>query len=130
MAAPALTALVSSITNNNGARARQAAVAEKAAAEKAEAGARTAQAAKGWTERTMNGATVVTFLPSKRSRKAAKLPDGSDVLRAGTKAMQTPDASEMALLARAAGKKATAKPAKTAVKRKAAETQAAPSRKK
>jgi hypothetical protein len=41
--------------------------------------------------------------------------------------MQTPDVSEVALLARAAGKKATAKPA---VKRKAAETQAAPSRKK
>jgi hypothetical protein len=130
MAAPAPTALVSSITNNNGARTRQAAAAEKAAAEKAEAGARAAQAAKGWTERTMNSATVVTFLPSKQSRKAAKLPDGSDVPHAGTNAMQTPDASEVALLARAAGKKATAKPAKTAVKRKAAETQAAPRRKK
>jgi hypothetical protein len=78
----------------------------------------------------MNGAIVVTFLPSKRSRKAARLPDGSDVPRAGIKAMQTPDASEVALLARAAGKNTTAKPAKTAVKRKVAETQAAPSRKK
>jgi hypothetical protein len=50
-AAPVLTALVSSITNNNSTCVRQAAAAEKAAAEKAEAGARAAQATTGPRER-------------------------------------------------------------------------------
>ncbi|KAJ6479853.1 hypothetical protein C8R45DRAFT_1216293 [Mycena sanguinolenta] len=67
-----------SSTNNNRAAARQAAEREKAAAEKAAVDAAAAQAAKGWTETTVDGATVVTFT-STRVRRAAKHPDGSDV---------------------------------------------------
>jgi hypothetical protein len=135
--APGPPPLVFTSTNNNRARARQAAAAEKAAAEKAAEEARAAQAAKGWTEQTVNGATVVTL---KRSRKPAKLPDGSDVPRAGggTKT-KTPalDASEKALLARAAVNKEASKAGKAGgaqagKKRKdaPAKSKAAPSKKK
>ncbi|KAF7373654.1 hypothetical protein MSAN_00576100 [Mycena sanguinolenta] len=107
-APPVGSVYVLSSTNNNRAAARQAADTEKAAAEKAAADAAAAQAAKGWTEKTVNGATVVTFT-STRIRKAARNPDGSVVQREvkGTRPRKL-DSAE-ALVARAGSKrKATA----------------------
>ncbi|KAJ6452850.1 hypothetical protein C8R45DRAFT_945551 [Mycena sanguinolenta] len=98
-----------SSTNNNRVAARQAAEREKAAAEKVAADAAAAQAAKGWTERTVDGATVVTFT-STRIRRSAKHPDGSDVQPA-TKTTRAPatektDASVTKLLERGMKRKA------------------------
>ena len=95
-----------SSTNNNRAAARQAAEREKAAAEKAAADAAAAQAAKGWTEKTVDGATVITFT---RVRKPAKLPDGSTVQPEvkKTRAKKT-DSAEAKLLARAGTKRKAA----------------------
>ncbi|KAJ7351341.1 hypothetical protein DFH08DRAFT_806064 [Mycena albidolilacea] len=110
--------LTYSITNNNRARAREAAAASKAAQEKEAADARAKQAAKGWSERTVDGGTVLT-LASTRARRApvpARLPDGS--LPVPKKTVQRLDACEIALLARAEAEK------KTAGKRKATGTQA------
>ncbi|KAJ7315506.1 hypothetical protein DFH08DRAFT_971870 [Mycena albidolilacea] len=130
-AAPGPPPLIFTSTNNNRDRAQQAAAAEKAASEKAAAEAHVAEAVKGWTEHTVNGATVVTL---KRSQKPAKLPDGSDVQRAGTKTKPTLDASEVALLAHAAANKKAAGKVMVAkaTKRKAAvaESKAAPTKKK
>ncbi|KAF8202791.1 hypothetical protein K438DRAFT_1965266 [Mycena galopus ATCC 62051] len=106
---------VFSSTNNNRARARAAAAADQLAADKAAADAVAKEAAKGWTETTVDGATVVTVTGgSKRFRKPAKLPDGSAVPPSQPKVTRKKlDASEAALLARA---KTT-----TAKKRKAPE---------
>jgi hypothetical protein len=70
------------------------------------------QAAKGWFERTVDSATVVTFA---RVRKPVKLPDGSAVQREvkGTRKKVCP--VEEAMLARASA-------AKTGSKRKAAQS--------
>jgi hypothetical protein len=110
--------LTYSITNNNRARAREAAAASKAAQEKEAADARAKQVAKGWSERTVDGGTVLT-LASTHARRApvpARLPDGS--LPVPKKTVQRLDACEIALLARAEAEK------KTAGKRKATGTQA------
>ncbi|KAJ6503658.1 hypothetical protein C8R45DRAFT_1091437 [Mycena sanguinolenta] len=100
---------VVSSTNNNRAAAREAARKEKAAAEKAAADAAAAQAAKGWTETTVDGATVVTFT-SARVRKAAKHPDGSAVELETKKTrgpnMKKTDASLTKLLERGKKRKA------------------------
>jgi hypothetical protein len=102
-------AYVSTITNNNRGRARAAAEAEKAAKEKEAADAAAKQAAKGWFEKTVNGATVVTFTnptnPQTRIRKPTRLSDGSLPTREvkGTRAKKPAplDSVEEVLLARA-----------------------------
>ncbi|KAJ6451805.1 hypothetical protein C8R45DRAFT_1223757 [Mycena sanguinolenta] len=100
---------VVSSTNNNRAAAREAARKEKAAEEKAAADAAAAQAAKGWTEMTVDGATVVTFT-STRVRRAAKHPDGSAVepetKKARTVNTKKTDASLTKLLERGEKRKA------------------------
>ncbi|KAJ6494480.1 hypothetical protein C8R45DRAFT_1212436 [Mycena sanguinolenta] len=102
---PSAPIYVFSSTNNNRAAAREAAQREKALAEKAAADAAAAQVAKGWTEKTVDGATVVTF--TTRVRKAARYPDGSvvqpEVKRTRGRKM---DASEVKLLERGQKRKA------------------------
>jgi hypothetical protein len=96
---------IHSITNNNRARALQAAAAEEAAKAKEAADEAAKQAAKGWFERTVNGATVVTLVqPATRSRKPTRLADGSVPQREvkGTRAKKSAplDPVEKALLTR------------------------------
>jgi hypothetical protein len=97
---PPVPTHVYSSTNNNRARAQQAAAEAEAMKATEEAGARAKKLAKGWVEATVDGATVVTLLPAKRARKPAMLPDGSRLQPKTTKPKL--DASEKALLARAA----------------------------
>ncbi|KAJ6510907.1 hypothetical protein C8R45DRAFT_1162115 [Mycena sanguinolenta] len=107
---PSGPAHIYSITNNNREAACQAAEREKAEAARAAADAVAAQAAKGWTETTVNGATVVTFT-STRVRKAAKHPDGSTVeleaKKVRTANTKKTDASLTKLLERGNKRKAT-----------------------
>ncbi|KAJ6511045.1 hypothetical protein C8R45DRAFT_1162473 [Mycena sanguinolenta] len=105
VATPSAPIYVFSSTNNNRAAAREAAQRDKAVAEKAAVDAAATQAAKRWTERTVDGATVVTF--TTHVRKAARYPDGSavqpEVKRTRGKKM---DASEVKLLERVQKRKA------------------------
>ncbi|KAJ6448592.1 hypothetical protein C8R45DRAFT_1115197 [Mycena sanguinolenta] len=78
--------LVYTMTNNNRAAAKAAAVTEKRAREKEAEEVRAKEAARGWSERTVDGATVVTLT---RTRKSAKFPDGSLVKAAVEKATST-----------------------------------------
>jgi hypothetical protein len=120
-------AYISTTTNNNRGRARAAAEAEKAAKEKEAADAAAKQAARGWFEKTVNGATVVTFTnpthPQTRIRKPTRLSDGSLPQREvkGTRAKKPAplDPVEEALLARA----------KTGSKRKSAAPTTRPAKK-
>ncbi|KAJ7225246.1 hypothetical protein B0H12DRAFT_1240680 [Mycena haematopus] len=100
---------VYTMTNNNAARARQAAAAAKAMEAKEKADAEAKQAAKGWLESTVDGATVVTLT---RARKPTRLADGTVAQREVKKARAPKlDASEIALLARTvAPKKRKAEP--------------------
>ncbi|KAJ7347693.1 hypothetical protein DFH08DRAFT_960128 [Mycena albidolilacea] len=63
-----------SVTNNNHTHARQAAAAEKAAKEKEAADEAAKQAAKGWFERTINRAIVVTLREVKGTRTKKPTP--------------------------------------------------------
>ncbi|KAF7358321.1 hypothetical protein MVEN_00881600 [Mycena venus] len=107
---------VYSSTNNNRARAIQAAAAERAVKEKEAADAAAKQAAKGWFERTVDGATVVTLA---RVRKPARFFDGSVVQREvkGTRAKKL-DPVEERLLAHASTKRKLSEPIAARKKRK------------
>ncbi|KAJ7797371.1 hypothetical protein B0H14DRAFT_3493782 [Mycena olivaceomarginata] len=106
-----------SITNNNRARARQAA-ADAQAAEKEEAKkAHAAQIAKGWMPGSVEGTVVLL-----RARKPQAHPDGTLPPRVGEVAARRLDACEKALLERAAAAKRKAAAAPSSSK--------APSRKK
>ncbi|KAF7346847.1 hypothetical protein MSAN_01823900 [Mycena sanguinolenta] len=95
-------ALVYTSTNNNRVAARAAAAAEKEAKEKELEEARAKEAARGWTEKTVDGASVVTLT---RTRKRAKLPDGS-LVKPEVKGTRKKQDSCDVLLARAAKAKA------------------------
>ncbi|KAJ7866846.1 hypothetical protein B0H14DRAFT_2573269 [Mycena olivaceomarginata] len=108
--------------------ARAAAEAEEAAKEKEAADAAAKQAARGWFEKTVNGATVVTLTnptnPQTRSRKPTRLFDGSLATREvkGTRAKKPAplDSVEEALLARVktGSKRKSAAPIKRPAKKK------------
>jgi hypothetical protein len=106
-----------SITNNNCARARQAAAAAKAAEEAEAEKARAAQIAKGWMPGREEGTVVLL-----RARKPRAHPDGTLPPRVGEVAARRLDACEKALLERAAAEKRKAAAAPSSSK--------APSRKK
>jgi hypothetical protein len=109
---PPIPPHVYSSSNNNRARAQQAAAEAEAVKAAEEAGVRSKKLAKGWVEATVDGATVVTLLPAKRVRKPAMLPDGSRLQPKTTEPKL--DASEKALLARAAANSKKRKTSTTA----------------
>ncbi|KAJ7870195.1 hypothetical protein B0H14DRAFT_3440238 [Mycena olivaceomarginata] len=119
---------VYSMTNNNRGQARAAAAGEQAAKEKERADAAVKQAAQGWSEKTVNGALVVTLTnptnPQTRTRKPTRLADGSlpqcEVKGTRIKKPAPLDTVEEALLVRA----------KTGSKRKSATAATAPAKKK
>ncbi|KAF8171611.1 hypothetical protein K438DRAFT_1852540 [Mycena galopus ATCC 62051] len=120
-AASASPTLVFSITNNNGTRARAAAANEAAAAARIAADTAAAQSVKGWTQKTVKGATVVTFTrPVTRTvRKPAKNPDGSLVERGGKQTRgQGLDAAEKKLLERQSVKRQSTASAPVAKKKR------------
>ncbi|KAJ6449956.1 hypothetical protein C8R45DRAFT_947073 [Mycena sanguinolenta] len=98
--------LVYTSTNNNRAAAKAAAAAEKREKEREAEEARAKEAARGWSEKTVDGATVVTLKPLTRVHRAAKLPDGSAVQTEVKKMRKKRDSCEL-LLARAAKERAT-----------------------
>ncbi|KAJ6452167.1 hypothetical protein C8R47DRAFT_1083816 [Mycena vitilis] len=110
---------VTSITNNNRARALQAAREDKAREEKEAAEAVARQAAKGWIETTQGGGpTTVVFTRSRRQPKPITFADGTVTVPKVNKNKATEDA----LIARMEGAKKTAAKKPAAKKTEAKKT--------